>query len=251
MDGRYSEAVVCLEKSHVWAVGNLPETDMERFKTQRYLARAHLNLGQPENAIGLLEDLLASLEHVDERDNGGLLATKYYLARAYKESYQVIDRMRRHYNTNTVDFLRTTAHLAVAYREQGNLDKAIELFEHIFAVRQERLGQDHDDTIWTENSLAVTYCRNKQYEKAVPLYEHILAVRRSRLDEEAVSGLTWDLATAYFYLNQAQKAAPLFKRLLEIKRARYGDDHSDIATLEGWLQACDLAMEKEEVHRKD
>ncbi|RSL66014.1 hypothetical protein CEP53_003518 [Fusarium sp. AF-6] len=391
MDVRYSEAIACLEKAHVWAVGNLHETDHERLGIQSYLAGSYVNGRQPEKAIGLLEDSLASLEHVVERDNEFLLTTKYYLAKAYSKSdqvqrsieileelvtivegimdrlglkwqashlstlvmladaysmvdqfdkaiwtikkaqeiedkiltvddpcrintawniakiyrragqttktielleetlplterimgshhphswraattlgsayiseeqygkaipllEQVIDRRRRHYDTDTVDFLTTMAHLAVAYREQGNLDKAIELFEHVFAVRQERLGQDHDDTIWTEDDLAITYYRNKQYEKAVPLYEHVLAVQRSRLGEEKVSGVTWDLAAAYFYMNQAQKAAPLFQRLLEIKRTRHGEDDSDIVYLGGWLQACDLAMEKEEVHGKD
>ncbi|RSM15449.1 hypothetical protein CDV31_005042 [Fusarium ambrosium] len=241
MNGRYSEALVCLEKSHVWAVGNLPETDKERLRIRHYLVRSYLSVYQPEKAIGLLEGSVASLELVVERDNDGLLTTRHFLAVAYQHSGQVIDRMRRHYNTDTVDSLVTTAHLAVAYRKQGNLDKTIELFEHVLAVRQERFGRDHDDTIWTESSLAVAYRHNKQYEKAVPLYEHVLAVRRNRLGEEKVTSLTWNLAAAYFSLNQAQKAAPLFKGLLEIKRTRHGEDSDIVVIVGGSVSGLSLA----------
>ncbi|RSL73905.1 hypothetical protein CEP54_000128 [Fusarium duplospermum] len=88
MDGRYSEAAMCLERSHAWAVGNLPETDEKRFKIQNYLARSYLDGYQPERAIVLLEDSVASLELVVERDNRDLLTIKHYLAAAYQLSGQ-------------------------------------------------------------------------------------------------------------------------------------------------------------------
>ena len=48
-------------------------------------------------------------------------------------------------------------HPGIAYRDAGQLDRAIALFERTLAAQTARLGPDHPDTLTTQNDLANAY----------------------------------------------------------------------------------------------
>ncbi|RTE75155.1 hypothetical protein BHE90_010395 [Fusarium euwallaceae] len=207
MNGRYSEAIVCLERSHVWAVGNLPETDRERLDIQNYLAESYLNGYQPEKAIGFLEDSLASLEHVVERDNEGLLTTKYCLAMAYIQSCQVQRSIEILEELVTIyeeimgglglkwqaGHLSTLVMLASAYAAIDQFDKAIWTIKKAQAIEDKVLTVDDPDRANTAWHLAAIYHQAGQTTKTIELLEETLPLM------ERMIGLhhphTWGAAT--------------------------------------------------------
>ena len=73
------------------------------------------------------------------------------------------------------DTLGTRGNLALAYRESGNLQKAIDMFEDVLTDRTRLLGPDHPDTLATRGNLAIAYRESGSLQKAIDMFEDVLA----------------------------------------------------------------------------
>jgi tetratricopeptide (TPR) repeat protein len=74
--------------------------------------------------------------------------------------------------------------LGITYRKLGNYEAAGPQLERSLAIRRERLGGEHPDTLHTASSLALLYAYQGRYKEAEPLYIETLEISRRVLGEE-------------------------------------------------------------------
>jgi tetratricopeptide (TPR) repeat protein len=82
------------------------------------------------------------------------------------------------------DLLLSQHELAGAYRADGQVQKAVELLEHVVAVREKTQAEEHPDRLASQHELAGAYEADGQVRKAVELLEHVVAVQEKTLAEE-------------------------------------------------------------------
>jgi tetratricopeptide (TPR) repeat protein len=117
--------------------------------------------------------------------------------------------------------------LASAYRADGQLAKALPLYEETLAKKKAKLGPDHPDTLTSMNNLAYGYEAGGQLAKALPLYEDTLAKMKAKLGPDHPHTLTSmnNLGNAYRSDGQLAKALPLLEETLAKSKAKLGPDH--------------------------
>jgi serine/threonine protein kinase len=125
------------------------------------------------------------------------------------------------------DTLLAQNDLALAYRDDGQWDRAIPLFERTLEVEAAMLGADHANTLLTQNNLALAYRDDGQWDKAIPLFERTLAARIAKLGADNPDTLLTqhNLAMAYREAGRWDKAVPLFERTLAAQSAKLGADN--------------------------
>jgi tetratricopeptide (TPR) repeat protein len=79
--------------------------------------------------------------------------------------------------------------LAGAYRADGQVEKAVELLEHVVAVREKMLTEEHPQRLASQHELARAYQADGQVAKAVELLEHVVAVEALVLRKDHPSRL--------------------------------------------------------------
>ena len=116
--------------------------------------------------------------------------------------------------------------LAAAYRDNGQVDKAIQLLEHVVKVR-EGLAQDDHDKLVSQHELARSYRENRQIIKAIQLLEHVVKIRETSLVEDHPNQLTsqHELARSYRENGQIDKAVQLFEHVVKIRETSLVEDH--------------------------
>ena len=116
--------------------------------------------------------------------------------------------------------------LAVAYRNIGQVDKAVQLFEHVVKVR-ERLPPNHPDKLVSQHELASAYREDGQIEKAIQLFEHVVKIKETSLAEDHPIRLIsqHELACVYLEDGQIEKAIQLFEHVVKIQKTSLIEDH--------------------------
>ena len=69
------------------------------------------------------------------------------------------------------DFATTLDNLATLYREIGDYEKALPLYQRALDIREKVLGSEHPDFATTLDNLAGLYENMGAYTKALPLYQ--------------------------------------------------------------------------------
>ena len=124
--------------------------------------------------------------------------------------------------------LLSTQHvLAIAYRENGQVQKAVELLEHVVEIQARVLQADHPSQLASQHTLAGAYHENGQVQKAVELLEHVVEIRARVLQADHPSQLAsqHELAGAYHENGQVQKAVELLEHVVEIEARILQADH--------------------------
>src|SRR5262249_30920922 len=143
--------------------------------------------------------------------------------------------------------------LAVAYKEAGQLDRALPLLEQALKLRQATLGADHPDTLTSMRNLGLAYQAARRLNQAGPLMEESLKRTRAslalgshdakleqvmRLSEEALELMkaTARLGAAGFQAGKPrQDLLPVLEKMLKLTRANMGADHPYTLTALGNL----------------
>ncbi|MFI6339901.1 FxSxx-COOH system tetratricopeptide repeat protein [Streptomyces sp. NPDC050535] len=127
------------------------------------------------------------------------------------------------------DTLHSRNNLAYAYRQAGDLDRAIALHERTLAERERVLGEDHPDTLHTRNLLAGAYRMAGNLDRAIPLYKRTLAERERVLGVDHPDTLHTrnNLASAYRQAGDLDRAIALHERTLADSERVLGEDHPD------------------------
>ncbi|KGO71455.1 Tetratricopeptide-like helical [Penicillium italicum] len=119
--------------------------------------------------------------------------------------------------------------LACAYQSNGQIKQAVELLEHVVAVRKRTLDEENPDRLASQHELARAYQSNGQIKQAVQLLEHVVVVRKRTLDEENSDRLASQhvLAMAYRSNGQIKQAVELLEYVVVIRKRIPDEEHPD------------------------
>jgi tetratricopeptide (TPR) repeat protein len=236
VDGRIRDAVGWLEESRDLR-SSLPEEDAEKLLTQQVLASTYQANGQVQDAVRLLEHVVAIQERVLAEDHPSRLASQHELARAYQANGQVKDAVRlldrvvaiqeRVLAEHHPDRLASQQSLAGAYQANGQVKDAVRLLEHVVVMRERVLAEDHPSRLASQRELASAYQANGQVQEAVRLLEHVVAIQERVLAEDHPSRLAsqHELARAYQANGQVKDAVRLLDRVVAIQERVLAEDH--------------------------
>jgi tetratricopeptide (TPR) repeat protein len=140
-----------------------------------------------------------------------------------EESWRWRDRL----DEDDTDRLRSQYELAGAYRADGQVKMAVELLEHVVAVQEKVLAEDHRFQLWSQHALGGAYRADGQVQKAVELLEHVVAVQEKVLAEDHPHrlGSQHALAIAYRADGQVQKAVELLEHVVAVREKVLAEDH--------------------------
>jgi hypothetical protein len=78
------------------------------------------------------------------------------------------------------------------------VQRAVQLLEHVVAVREKVLAEEHPDRLASQHELAGAYRADGQVQRAVELLEHVVAVKARFLRDDYPSRLVSLEALAVF-----------------------------------------------------
>jgi tetratricopeptide (TPR) repeat protein len=127
------------------------------------------------------------------------------------------------------DRLSTEYELASAYQANGQVKDAVQLLEHVVAIRERVLAEDHPDRLASQHELARAYEANGQVKDAVQLLEHVVAIEGQVLVQDHPSRLASQhgLASAYQADGQVKDAVRLLEHVVAIEGRVLVEDHPD------------------------
>ncbi|KAI5456159.1 hypothetical protein BGZ63DRAFT_96455 [Mariannaea sp. PMI_226] len=111
----------------------------------------------------------------------------------------------------------------------GRMQEAVELLEHVVAIEEEALAEDHPDRLASQHELARAYQANGQIKEAVELLEHVVAIQKEALAEDHPSRLASQhvLGGAYQANGQIKEAVKLLEHVVAIWEEALAEDHPD------------------------
>ena len=127
--------------------------------------------------------------------------------------------------------------LACAYRDNGRVNEALELLEHVVKVR-EKLAEDHPDRLVSQHELASAYIANGQTDKAIKLFEYVVKVKEMVAEDHPERLISQhELASAYIANGQTDKAIKLFEHVVKVQENLAEDTPSRLLSEHGLAQA--------------
>nr|WNT93879.1 putative transcriptional regulator [Emericellopsis sp.] len=107
--------------------------------------------------------------------------------------------------------------------------KAIEVLEHVVAIRKETLAETHPSRLASEHALAMAYRANGQVTKAIEVLEHVVAIKQEILAETHPDRLASQhaLAMAYRANGQVTKAIEVLEYVVAIEQEILAETHPD------------------------
>ena len=138
------------------------------------------------------------------------------------------------------DTLATRGNLAIAYRESGNLQKAIDIFEDVLTDCTRLLGPNHPHTLATRNNLAAAHQQAGHLSTAIDMFEDVLPDMTRLLGPDHPHTLTAriNLAAAYQEAGNLQTAIDMFEDALADCTRLLGPDHPDTLTTRSHVAAA-------------
>ncbi len=173
-----------------------------------------------EAALTFMEDML---ESVDPKEAQG----------SEVSVREVLDHGAEHIGERFLDQplvrARLMATMGGVYLALGSYEQAELLLEQALAVRQQRLGPAHPDTLAANDSLAELRWRQGRYAEAEALVRPALeALRDSRgPDHPDTLGALNNLAALLWQQERYDQAEPLYLEALEARRRVLGNDHPE------------------------
>jgi serine/threonine protein kinase len=136
--------------------------------------------------------------------------------------------------------------LGTTYSFLGEYELSLRQNTRALALRQEKLGPDHPDTLNSMTSLATSYMVTGQSEKSIVMLEQIVRTRQAKLGPDHIDTLmsTHLLANAYLTIRKFDKALPLLEQLVQKRLAKSGPDHPDTLASMNMLAAAYLSAGK-------
>jgi tetratricopeptide (TPR) repeat protein len=129
--------------------------------------------------------------------------------------------------------------LAHAHHLNRQIKKAIKILEHVVAIRETSLANDHLNRLSSQHALAHAYLDNGQSKDAIKLFEHVVAVQETLLTEDDPDRLIsqHELARAYIADRQIKDAVKLLEGVVAFRETSLAEDHPHRLSSQHWL-AC-------------
>ncbi|KAF5243716.1 hypothetical protein FAUST_2711 [Fusarium austroamericanum] len=107
--------------------------------------------------------------------------------------------------------------------------KAVDLLEHVVAMRDVTLAESHPDRLESQSELAMAYQENGQHGKAAELLEHLTAVRENTDAEDSpdLLKLQHQLANAYLSTGMLDEGNKLLKHVKTVEGKLPSDEHPE------------------------
>ncbi|KAK2685484.1 hypothetical protein QWA68_016227 [Fusarium oxysporum] len=109
----------------------------------------------------------------------------------------------------------------------GRVTEAVELLEHVVAIREKTFAESHPDRLVSQHALAIAYQANGQIKEAAELLEYVIAIRKTTLGENHPSRLASQhaLAIAYQANGQIKEAVKLLEHVVAVKKITLAENH--------------------------
>ncbi|RYP52458.1 hypothetical protein DL768_002381 [Monosporascus sp. mg162] len=149
--------------------------------------------------------------------NTNQIPIKRYLGLLRGAEQDMVGLMSREFRDNT----RYSEHwVASAYLNDRRTKDAIEIFEHVVAVRRKTLKEEDHFRLSSEHELAGAYLDDGRIKDAIEIFKHVVAIRRETLKEEDHSRLTseHELARAYLDDRRVKDAIEIFDDVVAVRR---------------------------------
>lgn len=190
--------------------------------------------GHYKKAIEVLEYVHRSLRASSAADMLAL-DLEYTLAVAYRDDRQFLKatELLNHIieaedlEETHPDRLLSQRELAIAYRENGQVEDAIKLLEQVVNIQETSLTETHPDRLCSQHELAVAYRENEQVEDAIKLLEHVVKIRKTSLAKNHPGRLASEnaLAIAYRENGQFEDAIKRLEHVVHIQEAILAVNH--------------------------
>lgn len=119
--------------------------------------------------------------------------------------------------------------LAVAYKEDKQAKRAIQLLEDVVSIQANTPATEHRDRLKVQAQLASSYAKNGQMEEAVKLLEDIALIEENTLPTEHPDRLASQhmLAVVYIQTGRIEEAVKLFEHVVSIRANTLAAEHPD------------------------
>lgn len=120
--------------------------------------------------------------------------------------------------------------------------QAIDIFEHVLHIREEKLAADHPDRLASQHELARAYLEDGRMAEAINSFEYVVRMKsklRANHRERLIS--QHELARAYWLDQRLAEADDLMSYVVDVRQRTLREDHPErIGSEEG------LAMIRED-----
>ena len=115
------------------------------------------------------------------------------------------------------------------FKDKGEFDRALPLYQDCLVKRKRILGDEHPDTLASINNLAGLLNNKGEFDRALPLYQDCLMKRKRILGEEHPDTLITlnRLAQLFYNKGDCSRALSLHQDCLAKRKRTLGDDHPE------------------------
>jgi len=223
----------------------------ENFRTRaaiRRLAEIQSELGQHDNAINLLQEVLSLNQrlcgeaHVATFGIIQSLAEVYRKLKRYEESLRILEEFLPLVQEDLYHgiSLRVSVieHIAVSLQYLNRYDEEVQMREQSLAIQRKRQGFDHVRTIQSTLLTADCHRRLKRYEEEFELLKGVVPTMKRVIGDEHPSTLRsmFGLAMAHLKVNQIEVGLALCQEVFLMSQRILGDDHVDTQAIRNALE---------------
>jgi len=121
--------------------------------------------------------------------------------------------------------------LGLAYRSNGDYDRAIEYYQKALKIDLKQLGPGHPDVAIRYNNIGLAYKRKGNYNKALEYYQKALKIDLKQLgpDHPDVAIRYNNMGRAYAGKGDYDRAIKYYLKALNIDLKQLGSDHPNVA----------------------
>ncbi|OBT86412.1 hypothetical protein VE02_05291 [Pseudogymnoascus sp. 03VT05] len=158
-------------------------------------------------------------EHFTE-DNDSRLELEHDLANAYLDDRRIKEAIE------ILEHVVAVRKRTLEDKDNSRLSSEHALAKHVVAVHKRTLADKDNLRLTSEYSLAVAYHENGQIKEAIEILEHIVAVQMTTLVDEDHSRLVSEQALASAYLDdrQIKEAIEIFEHVVAVRKRTLTDE---------------------------
>ncbi|KAK3933890.1 hypothetical protein QBC46DRAFT_348182 [Diplogelasinospora grovesii] len=146
----------------------------ERYELYFWVGRCLQGEGRIKEAMRCFEECWRWRSGQFAEEHPSRLASQHELAVAYRSDGQIKKAVA----------LLEQHELARAYRSDGQVKKAVALLEQVVAVQERTLAEEHPSRLASQHNLAIAYQADGRMPQAAELLKQVVAVESKTLEED-------------------------------------------------------------------